>query len=142
MRWHVKLACLAVVLIASGCSRKAADYLERGNKLFGAGKYQDAALQYRNAIQKDPNAGEAYYRLGLADEREAQGAEALQALTKAVALMPQNEEAMAKLGDLCFDGYVYSPRRPKGLYDTAKDPDNDEAVTARATLLMQSGKPE
>ena len=41
-------------------------YITRGNQLFASGKYEDAVLNYRNAIKKDPKSGEAFYRLALA----------------------------------------------------------------------------
>jgi tetratricopeptide (TPR) repeat protein len=151
MRWHRNFACLAVVLIAVGCGRKSADYLERGNQRFAAGKYADAVLEYQKAIQKDHGFGEAFYRLALAELRLGRDGEALRALREAVRLMPQNEEAMAKLGDLCFDGYVYSPSRLKGLYDTAasmadrllaKNPQSFDGLRLKGSLALLDQKPK
>ena len=51
--------------ILPGCSASKQSYLAKGNKFFAAGKYDEAALNYRAAIQKDAAFGEAYYRLGL-----------------------------------------------------------------------------
>jgi len=65
-----RVVCLSVLVVSlvalSGCSETKQSYVAKGNKLFAAGKYQDATLNYRAAIQKDAGYGEAYYRLGLA----------------------------------------------------------------------------
>ena len=57
---------LVSLLAACGCGTTKQAYVAKGNKLFAAGKYREAELNYRAAIQKDAGYGEAYYRLGLA----------------------------------------------------------------------------
>lgn len=145
------LLCLTSLLATFGCSRSATDYVERGNTLFTAAKYTDAAIQYRKAIQKDAGFGPAYYRLGLAQLELNQGAEALQALSRAVDLMPQNEEAMAKLGDLSFAAYLASPQRPKPLYDkvatmadriTARNPQSFDGMRLKGNLALLDQRPK
>ena len=53
--------CLTLV----GCSRDPnvakKRYLENGNKYFAKGKYKEASIMYRNALQKDQRYGLAYY---------------------------------------------------------------------------------
>src|SRR5271154_5201308 len=52
-----KAACLGILVFSlaslSGCSASKQTYMAKGNKLFAAGKYDEAALNYRDAIQKD-----------------------------------------------------------------------------------------
>jgi len=57
--------CIALLAGLAGCGVTKESYLAKGNAFFDAGKYDDASLNYRKAIQKDTNFGEAYYRLGL-----------------------------------------------------------------------------
>ncbi len=64
------LLCVAAALIVSaGCSRDpnvvARKYIDTGNRYFEAGKYKEASLMYRNALQKQPKSGEAHYRMAL-----------------------------------------------------------------------------
>jgi tetratricopeptide (TPR) repeat protein len=106
----------AVLFFQAGCGG-AHDYVERGNRYFRDGKYGDAELQYRNAIQKDPNAGEAHYRLGLAEMQENKSLLAYQSLLHAVQLMPENDAAKAKLADVTFALLVADPRHSKVFYD-------------------------
>ena len=76
-----KIAGVCVVVIAFGsvsaCIATKQSYVSKGNKLYDAGKYADASLNYRKAIQKDPNFGEAYYRLGLSAIKQDQTKEEL-----------------------------------------------------------------
>jgi hypothetical protein len=43
-------SCIAIATIISGCS--SPHYIERGNQFYATGKYEDATLEYRNAIKK------------------------------------------------------------------------------------------
>ena len=56
---RVVCVCILVASLAasSGCGVNKHSYLAKGNALFAAGKYDDASLNYRKSIQKDPNFG-------------------------------------------------------------------------------------
>jgi len=108
------LAALSVVLPGCGVNKQA--YLRKGNALFAAGKYEDASLNYRKAIQKDPAFGEAYYRLGLSAMKLGQGMFAYSALLHAVQLLPANQDAKESLSEVCLSLYLYDPNHPQALY--------------------------
>src|ERR1700693_1168353 len=86
--------CSVVISLCAGtaCIATKQGYVSKGNKLYDAGKFPDASLNYRKAIQKDPSFGEAYYRLGLAAMKQDQGNEAYDALYRAVQLLPDRME--------------------------------------------------
>ncbi len=107
----------AVVVLASACSRTPQRYLEQANQLYGAGRLEEASLNYRKAIQMSAQFGEAYYRLGLCEVKRERYLEAFAALRQAVQLMPGSEKSRVALGNLCLNGYVASPERPKRLYE-------------------------
>jgi tetratricopeptide (TPR) repeat protein len=109
--------CVVAVIAASGCNASKQTYLERGNKLFAEGRYDDAALKYRVAIQKDPGFGEAYYRLGLAAAKLNQTREAYSALFRAVQLLPDNVRAKEKFADVCLSVYLADPQHSQVLYN-------------------------
>jgi len=111
--------CVALAICAAGCSRSAQQYLDRGNQVFAAGKYDDAALNYRNALKKDPRSGEAYYRLALANLKLNKASDAYQMLIQAVSLAPQNTAAKVELAGLCLAIYMQSPTHPAQLYNRA-----------------------
>jgi Tfp pilus assembly protein PilF len=60
---------LAAVLSLVSCSRDPnvvkRRYLDSGNKYYDRGKFKEASIMYRNALQKDLRYGAAHYKLGL-----------------------------------------------------------------------------
>jgi tetratricopeptide (TPR) repeat protein len=112
------VTCLCVVFsVACGSSPKA--YVDRGNKFFDAGKFDDAALQYQKAVQKSSTFGEAYYRLGLAELKRNQPMPGYRNLRRALELDPTNEDANLRLGQLALTLFNADPRHTQALYTQA-----------------------
>ena len=110
------VAILAVVLTACSSSEgQKTRLVETGNKYFDSGKYKEASIIYRKAIQKDPRYGEAYYRLGLNELKLGRFADALRALRRASELQPANDDAHSKLGDLYLSVYLSDKKKYKTL---------------------------
>ena len=102
--------------VTTSCIATKQGYVSRGNKQYDAGKYQDAILNYRKAIQRDPNFGEAWYRLGLAAVKANDPRQAYEALLRATRLLPNNVDAKDKLADVCMAIYLADPSHPSVLY--------------------------
>lgn len=104
---------LLLILLECGGSSMASKQrlIETGNKYFKIGKYKEASIIYRRAIQKDRRFGEAYYRLGLVDLRLGRIRPAIGALTRATELQPENEDAYARLTDLYLAIYLSNPAK-------------------------------
>jgi tetratricopeptide (TPR) repeat protein len=114
------VATVALVVCLSGCGKSVRQYIDRGNQLSAAGKYDEAALNYRNAIKKSPELGEAHYRLALALLRKGSTSEAYQELNRAITLDPKNNPAKVDFANLCLAGYVRDPKHPAILYKQAQ----------------------
>lgn len=141
----------AALVVASGCSTTKQGYVSKGNKFFAENRFDDAALNYRKAIQKDPRYGEAYYRLGLTALKQDQAMEGYSALEHAVELQPNNIEAKEKLGELILAEYMADSRHPQNLYRElfdlssqilAKNPNSFEGLRERGYLAYTDRKPE
>jgi tetratricopeptide (TPR) repeat protein len=142
---------VALALLATfGCSSSPQAYLERGNRFAAAGKYDDAIIQYRKALQKSPQLGEAHYRLGLAALKKSLPVDAYQELRRAGELMPANDEVQAKLGELSTSLYNADPRHPKQYYDQAakiadqllaKNPEGFDGNRLKGALALIDQKP-
>jgi tetratricopeptide (TPR) repeat protein len=94
--------------VAIACSHGPSYYVERGKKFSAAGKLEDASIQYRKALAKDPKLGQAYYELGVLDLQVKNFREAYNMLTRAVELMPNSDEAKVKLADVCLEEYLFN----------------------------------
>jgi tetratricopeptide (TPR) repeat protein len=116
----VRAACLCILVFSlatlSGCGASKQSTVAKGNKFFAAGKYEEAALNYRAAIQKDAGFGEAYYRLGLTDVKLGHARDAYTDLFRAVQLLPGNMQAKQEFGDVCLSIYLADSRHPQILY--------------------------
>lgn len=133
-----------LLIILAGC-HSATSYLDKGNAAFARGQFNDASLNYRKAIQKKSDFGEAYYRAGLSEMKQNKAAEALQDLQQAVRLMPDNQEVKMELTNLMLGAYVGDPQRPKFLYDLlikfssdwlAKDPNSMPGLRIRGYIAI------
>ena len=61
------LVIAPLILVTGACARtrmSAADFVHRGDEQLAAGRYSAAAIEYRNAIKKDPRQAEAHRKLG------------------------------------------------------------------------------
>ncbi len=107
-----KLSIAAALLFLAACSRepKIQRLMRTGNWYHDAGKYKEATIVYRQALQHDRRLGEAWYRLGLSYLKLAQVREAVGALRRTMELQPDNEDAAAMLGDLFLAAYLANPK--------------------------------
>src|SRR5258706_9127716 len=102
----VRPVILGIALLgASACNRRPQAYLERGNTFAAEHKYQEASIQYKKALQKNPQFGEAVYRLALSELGLHNLPESYRLLVRAVGVMPDNDEAKVKLADLALAIY-------------------------------------
>ena len=121
MRLFITIITAALLLLATSCGHSAEGYLAKGNKLFADGKFADAAINYKNALQRKPGWGEAYYRLGLTALRQKDASAAYAALSQAVELTPNNDDAKAKLCDLVLPQYARDPVHFQALHKQVSD---------------------
>ncbi len=79
-------------------------YLDLGNKYFDRGKYPEADIMYRRALDKDKRYGPAYYKLGLTYLKQKQLNLAVNNLRRAVELVPKDSpdhwDALVKWTDI------------------------------------------
>lgn len=138
------------LFVTAACSSSPQTYLERGNRFAAAGKYDDAIIQYRKALQKSPQFGEAHYRLALAALKKNLTNDAYQELHRASDLMPANDEVQTKFAELCLTLYGALPQHPKQFYEQAskiagqllsKSPEGFDGNRLRGALALIDQKP-
>jgi tetratricopeptide (TPR) repeat protein len=104
-------------LILVSCDRSSSHYVNVGNGYFAASRFADASLAYRKAIQKDPRNGEAYYRMGVLEQKAGNLTESLNSLSAAANLRPDREDIRTELARTEMAVYLADPAHPARLYD-------------------------
>ena len=103
-RRYTSFLCLllAALIILSGCtnSEKAkAEHVNRGEAYLKDLKFQEASLEFRNAIQIDQNMAAAHWGLARAYEGLQRYPEMIDSLRKTLELDKANQDARIKLGN-------------------------------------------
>ena len=105
----ISFFCLlaATAIFLAGCTTAAqskADYVKRGEAYLKDEKFQEASLEFRNAIQIDGNLAAAHWGLARAFEGLQRYPEMLDELKKTIALDQNNLDARLKLGNIYIIG--------------------------------------
>jgi len=111
--WFLIAALLAV---APSCSRdpkvRSRGLVEVGNKYLSKDKLREASLMFRKAISVDRMNPEAYYRLGLTEEKMGVPGAAVREFRRALDLQAGHLEARSHLVDLYLRSYQGSWQDP------------------------------
>ncbi len=135
-----KWACLvSVVLSLAACSRNAQQYLASGDKSFKAGKYSEAVIYYRNAVQVNPKLAQAHYGLARAYLKSASFQDALKEFQSTVDLDPGNSEAQLQLATLLLTGRKYDEAKAAAGKVLTADPNNARAHAILGDRLTLTG---
>jgi tetratricopeptide (TPR) repeat protein len=122
------LLILPALLSLASCTfdpkAQAQRYLENGNKFYDKGKFKEASIMYRRALQKDMRFGEAYYRLGLTDLKLSSYGDASRMLRRAIELQPTNVDAITQLADLFLIAATQDSSHANDMLKEVKDLDD------------------
>ena len=110
-KYQIPLFCLllAAVIFLAGCTnpeKSKAEHLAKGDAYLKDSRFQEATLEYRNALQIDEKLAAAHWGLARAFEGLERLPEMLDELRKTVALDANNLDARVKLGNyyLAYNG--------------------------------------
>src|SRR5215212_10490384 len=143
---HITLFCLllAAAIFLAGCTnpeQSKADHLAKGDAYLKDSKFQEASLEFRNAIQIDDKLATAHWGLARAFEGLERFPEMLEELHKTVILDKENLEARIKLGNYYLAGsrnradiVTEAERLAKEVLD--KDPKNIEGHILMGSVLF------
>jgi tetratricopeptide (TPR) repeat protein len=139
------LLVLAVTLgLSFGCKSNPEQskqrYLESGQHYFEDGKYEEATIQFRKALQLDQRFAEAYFRLGISYIKLGQWREAYSALIQAVQLNPEKLEAHLRLGELYLRARDYDNAQKESSAVLEHQPANAAAYQLLGASLVGLGQ--
>lgn len=130
----ISLLMVAMVAAIVGCSKdaKIARYRERANKHYAAGQYAEAEVEYLNLLRSFPQDKVAIRQLGFIFFEEGRLPQALQFLTKAHELEPDNIETSTRLAVTYTAALQLKEAEQLTLKVLEKDPTNERALTLLA----------
>jgi tetratricopeptide (TPR) repeat protein len=152
-KWQRWALILAILLPGCGWNPLGSkeDYLRRGREFARQGKNDDAAFQYRKALQKDNNFGQVYLFYGQLLYRQNKYADAIASFARAVQLMPTSSLAKVELGRAAVSELLKNPRRPPALRQAAgkmaaellaADPHSFEGLRLMGYLAVADSRPK
>ncbi|MDY6946416.1 MAG: tetratricopeptide repeat protein [Pseudomonadota bacterium] len=142
---HTLGKLLSAALIASlvagcgGAEERRARYVEKGESFFAAHNYEKARVEFRNALQIEPNDVNARYQLGRVSEKLSNPREAVGHYQVAIDQDPNFMPARAALARLFLLGGV--PDRAMELVapGLTQEPQNAQLLTVRGAAKAQLG---
>ncbi len=141
MRYTLRPVLVLLVFVtvaAAGCSRDPdvakQEHFQRGEQYFSDGKYREAIIEYRNAVQLDARFGPARYKLAEAYVHVGDAQGAFREYVRAADLM-DDAEVQLKAGNLLLLGGRYEDARARAEAVLAREPANALALVLRANSL-------
>jgi tetratricopeptide (TPR) repeat protein len=131
-------ALLAALVLTTACSDPkdaAREHVARGDRYLEQEKPAEAILQYRSAVSKDPESGEARQKLGVAQAKAGNTKAALAQLVRAADLMPSNVEAQVQAASILFRTGQFEDAEARADRALAIDPKNIAAHILKAQAL-------
>ena len=135
---------LAVAVSSTGCANPAkakADHVKKGESYLKDSKFQEASLEFRNAIQIDDKHADAHWGLARAFEGLERFPEMIDELRRTIVLDQNNLEARIKLGNYYLAGGrgradVISESERFAKEVLAKDPNHIEGHILMGSVLF------
>jgi tetratricopeptide (TPR) repeat protein len=127
------LGCVAA--LGAGCRKTSAAHTTRGNAFFDQALYQEAILEFRNALQTDPKLGEVRKKLADAYVKVNDPRNAMREYVRAADLLPENAEAQRMAARVLLLARSYEDARVRAERAIALDPKNVEAQLLRGNAL-------
>jgi tetratricopeptide (TPR) repeat protein len=140
-RYRILAVCaLTVVTTAAlGCGDDpqtvAREAASRGDAFFEKQQYNEASLEYRRALQSDPNLGEVRHRLAETYLQTNNPREAVREIIRAADLLPENAEVQVKAGNALLMAGRFEDARTRADQVLVRDPQHVSALILRANAL-------
>ncbi len=133
------LVAATLLVACGGAAARKAGYMSKGQEYLAAHNFEKARLEFRNALQLDPNDAEASFLAGEASEHLGNLREAVQMFETAIQVNPRHIGARAQLAKI----YVYGGAPDKAM-ETLKPgfaiaPNDADLLTARGSARLKLG---
>ena len=134
----------AIVVLATGCRRDpvaaASAFIASGDRYASEGQFEAAAIEYRNALEQQPQSASASFKLGLAYERLQQPDKAFAAFVRVTELDDANDDASLRVAAAWLAGARYEEAERFAGHVIAHDPHQVRALVIAASALDGLGR--
>jgi tetratricopeptide (TPR) repeat protein len=138
-----------LLIVATGCKgnpeKAKKKYLESGLAYVDKKQYDAAVIQFKKALQVDPNYADAHYQLGLALLRQGNDKQHLTQgyfeLNQAAKLDPKNLKARLEMGNLLWARTDFKKAAEQARTVLQQDPNSAEAYALLGTSLFAQKEP-
>ena len=141
-RWGRATLSLAYALVIMGvvsCAQdpevKKQNYLDRGKAYYSSGKYNEAIIELKNALQIDPKLAPALYHLGLSYKEKGWLVDAARELQKVATLTPDWPDGRAALGLVYVEMEAWDDALAEANAIRKAEPDNVQGVYLASLAL-------
>ena len=142
-RRSIMVVSLIAVLL-SACSldpnARKQKYFRSGQDYFAKGKYQEAALEFTNAIKIDSGYADAHYQLAESYLHLQQWNRAYQELARTVELRPEDYKARMEMTNLLIQGRDFKDAQEQTDLLLKKRPDDPGVHAMASSLLVAQNK--
>jgi len=140
LRFFGIIAFFTLLAACTPKEEKALSYVQEGKALMEQGNADKARVQFKNALQINPRLAEAYYNMGLLDEKSQNWKGAFGNMSEAVRLDPNLVDAHLKLGQLYLGAHQFDKASQEVAMVKQIKPELVGAFTLGGAILFTQGK--
>ena len=126
----------------SGAEDKKTLLLTKGESNFDKDNFFMARLQFKKALQIDPNMAEAYYKLGLTEVHLGNTKQALSNFLRVLELSSKHSDTHIQIGSLMLDAGFPETAIQRANFVLATNENHRKALKLKATALLKFNKNE
>lgn len=138
------LACLLLAVGATACRQDpaatAAAFVASGDRYVEKQQYREAILEYRNALEHQPDAAAVHSKLARAHDAAGEPDKALAALAKVAALDETDVHANLRVSQALLAAGRFEEARELGERVLRQDAQHVDALTVVASALAATGQ--
>lgn len=134
---------ISIIISACGNSdEKKTDLLANGQTYFHKGDYFMARLQFKQALQIDPDLTDAYYNLGITEVHLGNVKQALSDFMRVLTLNPNHADTNIQVGRIMLDAGFPEKAIQRANLVLSADETNRTALMLKATALLKLDNPQ
>ena len=129
------LVALALVFACTNPETAKRQAFERGERYFANGQFNEAQVEYRNALKSDAKFGEARWKLAETYDRMRNGRAAFREYVRAADLLPDRPDVQLKAAAYLLVAQRYDDAKTRAEQALKTDPKNVDALVMRANAM-------